>query len=114
MPILISLKEPGLTLVVAGDIEDTPEAVKEWDRIFQKGALITKTTEGDMILIPIWKESNIAFMKGVTEKELEKQRAEQKKRMEEAAKNNPSGQGGSIIKTPDFLFPSSSGRKRPG
>jgi len=93
MPLLISLKEPPINMIVEGDIKDEDE--KKWDEIFSNGCLMVKNRTGQNIVIPMWKESNVTFIQEVTEEQLE----EQKKVAEEAAKGNK-------VVMPDFAFPS--------
>jgi len=93
MPLLISLKEPPINMIVEGQIKDEDE--KKWDEIFQNGCLMVKNRTGQNIVIPLWKESNVTFIQGVTEEQLE----EQKKMAEEAAKGNK-------VVMPDFAFSS--------
>jgi len=92
MPILICLKEPTINLIVDGEIKD--ESEKEWDKIFREGVLLVKKTNGRNLLVPIWRESNIAFMQEVTEEDIEKGKEEFEKR-----------QKGSVIERPPYLFP---------
>ena len=98
MPLLICLKEPRINLIVAGEIKEDSE--KEWDAIFSNGVLMLKNTEGTAVLVPLWKESNIAFIQEVTEEELEKQRGEFEKQKD-----------GSRISKPEFLFPGGKQRR---
>ena len=92
MPILVCLKEPPINLIVEGEIKD--ESENEWDRIFREGVLLVKKKNGRNLLVPIWRESNIAFMQEVTEEDIEKGKEEFEKR-----------QHGSKIEKPQFLFP---------
>lgn len=92
MPILICLKEPGINLIIAGDIKD--ESEKEWDEIFHNQILMVKRQDGLNMVIPLLRECNIAFMQEVTQEEIDAQR--------EAAKNR---QQDSVIDRPQFLFP---------
>jgi len=98
MPLLICLKEPRINLIVAGEIKEDSE--KEWDAIFSNGVLMLKSMEGTALLVPLWKESNIAFIQEVAEEELEKQREEFEKQKE-----------GSRISKPEFLFPGGKQRR---
>lgn len=92
MPILICLKEPTINLIVEGEIKD--ESEKEWDKIFREGVLLVKKKNGRNLLVPIWRESNIAFMQEVTEEDIEKGKEEFEKR-----------QKGSVIERPSYSFP---------
>ena len=92
MPILICLKEPPINLIVDGEIKD--ESEKEWDQIFREGVLLVKKTNGCNLLVPIWSESNIAFMQEVTEEDIEKAKEEFEKQRK-----------GSVIESPQYLFP---------
>ena len=98
MPLLISLKEPPINMIVEGDIKDDSEA--EWDKIFSNGCLMVKNRTGQNIVIPLWKESNVTFIQEVTEEQLE----EQRKMMEKA-------NDGRRIETPEYVFPTT--RRRP-
>jgi len=100
MPVLIRLKEPPVNVIIDDEIKDGSE--KEWDEIFEGGVLFSKSPKkGHNLLIPLWKECNIAFMQNVTKEEIE----EQEKAAEEAAKRRGDPRGGSLIDTPSFLFP---------
>lgn len=92
MPILICLKEPTINLIVEGEIKD--ESEKEWDKIFREGVLLVKKTNGRNLLVPIWRESNIAFMQEVTEEDIEKRKEEFEKQRK-----------GTVIERPQCLFP---------
>ena len=97
MPLRIFIKEPHpMPLIVEGEIKDEDE--KYWDGIFNNGAIMVKDHAGQNIVIPVWKESNVAFIQEVSEEQLE----EQRKQMEEA--NQQGGKGSRIVK-PDYFFP---------
>jgi hypothetical protein len=53
------------------------------------------------IVVPIWKESNIAFMREITEEEIKENEELQKKMQEEAEKKG----GGQTISRPEFVIP---------
>jgi len=95
MPIIVCLKEPGINLVCAGEIKD--ETSKQYDELFPN--LMVKDQEGRNIVIPLSVESNIAFIKEVTQEELDKRKKEAEERRKKAG-----GQGGVITK-PEMLFP---------
>lgn len=92
MPILICLKEPPINLIVEGEIKD--ESEKKWDQIFREGVLLVKSMGGKNVLVPLWKESNVAFMQEVTEEEIEKQKEEFEKHRQ-----------GTRIERPRFVIP---------
>jgi len=98
MPLLISLKEPPINMIVEGKIKDEDE--KYWDEQFQNGCLMVKNRTSQNIVIPLWKESNVTFIQEVTEEQLE----EQRKMMEKA-------NDGRRIETPEYVFPTT--RRRP-
>lgn len=102
MPIYIALKEPKINLIVAGDISDKDEDF--YDRLFNHGVIMQKDRDGNNMIIPIWTESNIAFMKAVSE-------AEVKKTEKEIADMKKGGTGTSRITQPGMTFP---GRNRGG
>jgi len=102
MPLLISLKEPPINMIVEGSIKDKDE--KYWDEQFQNGCLMVKNRTGQNIVIPLWKESNVTFIQEITEEQLE----EQRKQMEEA--NQQGGRDSKIVK-PEYVFPTT--RRRP-
>jgi len=106
MPIYIALKEPNINLIVAGDICDKDEDF--YDRLFNHGVIMQKDRDGMLLVIPIWKESNISFMKAVTEEEVKKTEAEIEKRKKEAGQG---GGGRNTIVRPDMTFP---GKRRGG
>ncbi len=95
MPIIVCLKEPGINLVCAGEIKD--ETSKQYDELFPN--LMVKDQEGRNIVIPLSVESNIAFIKEVTQEELDKRKKEAEERKKKAE-----GMGGVITK-PDMIFP---------
>lgn len=94
MPIIVCLKEPGINLVCDGDIKD--ETAKEYDALFPN--LMVKDQDGHNIVIPLSVDCNIAFIKEVTQEDLDKRKAEAEERRKKG------GQGG-LISKPDFLFP---------
>jgi hypothetical protein len=98
MPIFIALKEPRTNLIVAGEIKDNME--KEYDEIFSNGVIMMKDRQGMNVVVPIWKESNIAFMREVTEKEVKENEELQEKMQEEAEKKG----GGQKISMPGYSF----------
>ena len=99
MPIYIVLKEPKINLIVAGEIGDKDEDF--YDRLFNHGVIMQKDRDGMNMVIPIWTESNIAFMKEVSEAEVKKT----EKEMEEKKKG-----GASTIVRPEMTFPGRQGR----
>ena len=103
MPIYIVLKEPKINLIVAGEIGDKDEDF--YDRLFNHGVIMQKDRDGMNMVIPIWTESNIAFMKEVSEAEVKKT----EKEMEEKKKG-----GASTIVKPEMTFPGRQNRKRGG
>ena len=103
MPIYIALKEPKINLIVAGDISDKDEDF--YDRLFNHGVIMQKDRDGNNMIIPIWTESNIAFMKAVSEAEVKKT----EKEIEE--KKKAAGKGGrNTIVGPEMTFPGRQGR----
>ena len=101
MPLLIVLKEPPTTLIVEGEIKDKDDAF--WDGLFNNGVYIAKNEDGQSIIIPLWKESNVTFIQEVTKEQIE----EQRKKAEKAAKD---ANKGNRIASPGYGFPS--GKKR--
>jgi len=101
MPILIRLKDPSITLVLAGDIKD--ESSKEYDTMFPN--LMVKNQDGQNMVIPLAIDCNIAYIKEVTQEEIDKQKKEAERRRKEA---EAQGGGGRIAK-PSMLFPSGRG-----
>jgi len=95
MPIIVCLKEPGINLVCAGEIKD--ESSQQYDALFPN--LMVKDQEGHNIVIPLSVESNIAFIKEITQEEIDKRKKEAEERRKKAG-----GQGGVITK-PDMIFP---------
>ena len=102
MPIIVCLKEPGINLVCKGDIKD--ETAKEYDGLFPN--LMVKDQDGHNIVIPLSTDCNIAFIKEVTQKDLDKRKAEAGKRKKLAEEQG--GRGG-LISKPDMLFPAGRG-----
>lgn len=78
-----------------GEIKD--ETSKQYDELFPN--LMVKDQDGHNIVIPLSVECNIAFIKEVTQKELDKRKKEVEER-----KKKVGGQGGLITK-PDMIFP---------
>ena len=103
MPIIICLKEPQINLICAGDIKD--EADKHYDELFPN--LMVKDQEGHNMIIPLSQDCNIAFIKEVTDEEIEKQKAEAKKRREAAGRDPIS----SILSPAQMTFPRGVGRR---
>jgi hypothetical protein len=106
MPIYIVLKDPKINLIVAGEIGDKDEDF--YDRLFNHGVIMQKDRDGMNMVIPIWTESNIAFMKEVSEKEVKKT----EKEMEEKKK------GGGVVESritqPGMTFPGRQSRGKRG
>jgi len=98
MPIIICLKEPGVNLVLEGDIKDS--ASKEYDELFPN--LMVKDQDGHNVVIPLSRELNIAFIKEVTQEEIDEQKEKAEKRREEMQ------HGGPQLVRPQtrFMFPS--------
>lgn len=103
MPIIISLKEPAINLVFKGSIKDNQETVAEYDAMFPN--LMLEGEDGLNTVIPLSVDCNIAFIKEVTQAEVDKR----KKEMEER-RNKARDQSGVITK-PDMIFPRGGGRR---
>lgn len=99
MPIIICLKEPSINLILAGDIKD--ESSKEYDALFPN--LMVKDQDGHNVVIPLARDCSIAFIKEVTQEDIDKQKAETEKRRKEMERR---GGGGGPLLTPQFGFPS--------
>lgn len=108
MPIFIALKEPRINLIVAGEIKDDKATTREYDELFKDGVLMMTDREGQNIVVPLWKESNIAFMREISEEEIKENEELQKKMQEEAEKKG--GGGGQLISRPGYTFPQGRGR----
>lgn len=109
MPIYIVLKEPGINLIVGGAIGDKDTAF--YDALFNNGVIMQKDRDGNNMVIPVWKESNIAFMKTVTEKEMKEIEAKMEKQKKEAEAKG----GGTTTLKPTFGFPRGNpSKRRPG
>lgn len=106
MPILIVLKDPRVNLVAEGKIDDAH--IKQWDEIFQNQILMFKSQTGNMTVVPLLQDCNIAVMEEITEEELAKQKkeAEERRKKAEAQGGPGGGGGGSSIFKPSFGFPS--------
>ena len=102
MPIIVCLKEPGINLVCDGDIKD--ETAKEYDELFPN--LMVKDQEGHNIVIPLSVDCNIAFIKEVTQEDLDKRKKEAEERRKKAEAQG--GRGG-LVSQPEFLFPHGKG-----
>lgn len=103
MPIIISLKEPSMNLMLAGDINDETE--KEYDALFPN--LMVKNLDGQNIVLPLSKDCNIAFIKEATMEEVKKIMADAKARREAGQ-----AQGNTLISDPTVLFPRNQGGRR--
>ena len=103
MPIIVCLKEPGINLVCKGEIKDDEKTAAEYDALFPN--LMVKDQEGHNMVIPLSVDCSIAFIKEVTQKELDKRREEAEKRKNQAGAQ---GAGSGLIK-PQFAFPSAKG-----
>lgn len=109
MPIYIVLKDPKINLIVAGEIGDKDEDF--YDRLFNHGVIMQKDRDGMNMVIPIWTESNIAFMKEVSEKEIKETEAKMEKQRKEAEAKG----GDQSITVPTYGFPRGNpGRNRGG
>ena len=106
MPIIICLKEPGINLVCKGEIKDDDATAKEYDALFPN--LMVQDQDGQNMVIPLSVDCNIAFIKGVTQAEIDKRRAEAEKRKKLLEAQGGGGRGGLITK-PEMLFPSARG-----
>jgi len=107
MPILVCLKEPAINLILDGEIKD--DASAEYDKIFPN--LMIKDQDGHWVVMPLSVECNIAFIKEVTQADID----EQKKKMEERQKemhDMRGGRGGPLIKPAQFMFPRGGGKRR--
>jgi len=102
MPIIVCLKEPGINLVCAGEIKD--ESSQQYDALFPN--LMVKDQEGHNIVIPLSRDSNIAFIKEVTQEEMDKRQKEAEERRKKAA------DGGGVITKPQFVIPHGRGGGR--
>lgn len=104
MPIIICLKEPQVNLICDGDIKD--DASKQYDEMFPN--IMVKDQEGHNMILPLSVECNIAFMKEVTQDEIDKQKAEAKKRRDATGR----GGGGSLLSPASMTFPRGIGGRR--
>ena len=105
MPILICLKEPAINLLFAGDIKDNKETIAEYDALFPN--LMVTDQDGHNTVIPLSVECNIAFIKEITQEEINKR----KKEMEERRKQAQRGGGGGLIQPAEVMFPRGGGRR---
>lgn len=108
MPIFIALKDPRINLIVAGEIKDDKATTKEYDELFKDGVLMMTDRDGQNIVVPLWKESNVAFMREITEEEIKENEEIQKKMQEEAERKG--GGGNQIISNPRYAFSGKRGR----
>ncbi len=111
MPILIVLKDPRVNLVAEGEIDE--KETQRWDEIFNNLVFVFKSQTGNMTVVPLLQECNIAVLENITVEELEKQKkeAEERRKKAEAQGGGPGGGGSSIFK-PSFGFPSGGQRRR--
>ncbi len=111
MPILIVLKDPRVNLVAEGKIDE--KQIKAWDEIFHNQILMFKSQVGNMTVVPLLQDCNIAVMEEITEEELAKQKKEAEERRKKAeAQGGGPGPGGSSIFKPSFGFPSGNLKRR--
>jgi len=98
MPILIYLKNPSRVLPVKGRIDpDNKDVIRQYEEMYGRGTLVTRTVEGNAIVIPAIADLNIAFLQEVSENDLEKM----KKKSEQKQKQTP----GQKISSPKFAIP---------
>lgn len=102
MPIIACLKEPQINLVLDGEIKD--ESSAEFDALFPN--LMIKDQDGHNVVIPLSRDCSIAFLKEVTQEEIDEQKAQMEKRKAARERAASMGGGGSSFIKPDFLFPS--------
>ena len=105
MPIIVCLKEPGINLVCKGEIKDDEKTAAEYDALFPNP--MVQDQDGQNMVIPLSVDCNIAFIKEVTQAELDKRKAEAEKRKKLAEAQG--GGGGSPLIKPEMLFPSNRG-----
>jgi len=107
MPIIICLKEPPINLVLEGDIKDSAE--KEYDELFPN--MMVKDQDGRNMVIPLSRELNIAFIKEVTQEEIDEQKELAEKRRKEMERMASMGVGSKIVQPQGtrFLFPRGQG-----
>jgi len=87
-------------LLLAGDVKD--ESSAQYDALFPN--LMVKNLDGQNLVIPLSKDCNISFIKEATMKEIEKIKADAKKRREQS-------EGSSLIQDPTLLFPRGGGKR---
>ena len=86
MPILIYLKNPPRVLPIAGSINpENKDVVRQYEEMYGRGTLVTKTVEGNGIVIPAISDLNIAFLQEVSEEEYEEM--ERKRKAQQEVKN---------------------------
>jgi len=107
MPILIYMKNPSRVLPIKGSIDpDNPDVVRQYEELYGKGTLVTRTAKGSGIVIPAIADLNIAFLQEVSEKEYKIMEEERKKEIEEAKKRREAeSQSGRGLSQPRFAIP---------
>ena len=86
MPILIYLKNPPRVLPIEGSIDpENKDVVRQYEEMYGRGTLVTKTVEGNGIVIPAVSDINIAFLQEVSEEEYEEM--ERKRKAQQEVKN---------------------------
>lgn len=104
MPLVMCLKEPSINLILEGEIKD--EASAEYDKLFPN--IMIKDQDGNNVVVALSVDCNIAFIKEVTQAEID----EQKKKMEERQKQAQDMRGPGRIQQPGFIFPRGQGKRR--
>lgn len=104
MAIILFMKDPRITLYIEGEIKDDEVSVKGWDEMFGGRVLITKSYDKKKtLLIPLDKDSSIAYGVNATDSEIEERKLKQKQFEEEQLRQK--GKGGLV--DPVTIIPSS-------
>ena len=112
MPVLVYLRNPQIIMAIEGEINpDDKMVVKQYEDMYGQGTLVATTDKGNPVVIPARGDLNVAYLQGISDKELKEMRRkeeERKKQMEEEARKR-AGNGGKITRptfTPNNLrFP---------
>jgi hypothetical protein len=99
MPIIVVLKNPPITLAVKGKID---QAYLQKCRVFD--AVVEEAIDGMPMIIPIKLDSNIAYIKEISEEEYKELEAEKEKRKTQ--------QGGQIVRPDVTMGPPGRGFRR--
>lgn len=111
MPLIYTLKDPSMTLVSEGSL--SKDKIKELRKVLGK-IIITRSPDGELILITLRNDINLAYIREMSErefKELNEKRKKQKELYDQKMKEQEGQNKSSRILQPEYVIPS---RRRKG